>query len=608
MKRRFFLLSIATIVLLSGCWPFSPNKRYTNLVPDDSYVVPNYKQRALIVHYDKDMAKGTVTCNFFEGFENVPYIAVDTYFKEFFNTELDITKKNHTYTYKLNKNSTNYISFDTDQWLILTNNLAAFTNHPDFKVTTGKTFVHLEKQEKTSNHETILDLRDYRIPIYDWSGHAYVPLTLLSQFAGGYQLYNVAYNGKDIFLIDYNGELNNNPVYPSTFGNRYFEVLSNMSEARPVDLANYTYNELCLVFDHFRGYTSQLLMGDERLLTLGLDGLLSHYYPELKEYLLSTDKTQYYIGFNALFAGLYDGGHTNSLNNFNEFNEAVESDKTQPFNSLVEESQERRKAKGIVSTSAASSKALESKETGFLPNYTTNNYAYDETYKTAYINVKNFDIDVKGWDFYYKGQGEIPLATDAYANVRSKFYKALEDGAKNVVLDLTTNGGGSSLAFAGLIGLCNGAKSTFSVNDTFNKTRETEYYGIDINLDGLFDEKDITEASKFNFNIGVLTSAYSFSCANLFPSEMKELGFKILGEKSGGGSCAIYLTTTADGLLYVHSAYHCLTDKAGNNIDSGVPVDLEIEIGEGAVPGTLDYKNFFDPSITGTYLSSAYNS
>jgi C-terminal processing protease CtpA/Prc len=187
-------------------------------------------------------------------------------------------------------------------------------------------------------------------------------------------------------------------------------------------------------------------------------------------------------------------------------------------------------------------------------------------------------------------------------------YQALEDGAENVAIDLTTNGGGNSYALEGVVGLLNGAKSDFNSVEVVSKCKTTEKHLLDINLDGQFNELDVTEANKFKaLNIGIITSAYSFSCANLLPSTLKELGYKIIGEQSGGGSCAISIESTADGLEYVRSSNICLADKNGNNIDSGVPVDLEIEHPLLEDSETLmDYTQFFNLESLGTYLSSAY--
>ena len=569
----------------------------------------NFKTRNVAVRRKANEIDKTISLRFYEGMEHVPYIAVSTYYKEFFNTDLVVEQKSHTYSYKKKKSLEDYLAFDAEQDLFMSNNIDNFHNHPDFKEATGKLFIDLDKQVKSPKTDRVVDLKNYDIPVYEGNKEAYVPLTFLSQIAGGFQMYNIAYNGKDIYVLDNEAQLVDEARNTTYFADTYFELLSKMDEEREEDLAKYSYNELCFVFDNLRGYTSQLIIGDNNLLTLGLNGVLETYYPELKEYLLSEDKEKYYIGFNALFSGLFDGGHTVSLSDFNEFKAATNLEVDEPFNILNVKQKEAINQSGIVALSTSLSKTLAAQPTGTLPGFRGRTaYAYSSEYKTAYIGFASFDVDVTGWDNYYKGQGEVPVSTDTYAFVRSKFYQAMEDGAENVVLDLTSNGGGNTGALCGLIGLVNGAKSSFSITSSFNKYRTTDQYTVDINLDGKYDKEDEIEASRFNFNIGVLTSAYSFSCANLFPSMMKELGYKIMGERSRGGSCAVYRTSTAEGLEYVHSSHIGLSDQYGNDIDAGVPVDFEIPVTQSAItPTALDYGKFFDSSITGTYLSTAYN-
>ena len=48
-------------------------------------------------------------------------------------------------------------------------------------------------------------------------------------------------------------------------------------------------------------------------------------------------------------------------------------------------------------------------------------------------------------------------------------------------------------------------------------------------------DDDNDKVGRHNLNIGVLTTDIAFSCGNLFPSLMKDMGFPIIGEKSGGG-------------------------------------------------------------------------
>lgn len=102
----------------------------------------------------------------------------------------------------------------------------------------------------------------------------------------------------------------------------------------------------------------------------------------------------------------------------------------------------------------------------------------------------------------------------------------------------------------------------------------TDYYQIDCNLDGKFDDADKIPC---DLRIGVETSSCSFSCGNLFPSIMKEKGAMILGEQSDGGCCAIQCMATADGFFYRISSARChLTTKDGGTIDFGVPVDADL--------------------------------
>ena len=603
MKNKRLTVFLTTTLLLVGC-------SSSNSGDSSSEDLTPFTSKEVGIYRNPDVVDKNITLRFYEEMPNVPYISVSKYFKEFFNTEMQVKKDGHTYKYSKQYLGGYVLGFDTKQDLFFSNNLAAFNSHPDFKQVTGKSFLNVDKVEVTPAFNRVVDLKSYSIPVHEDAGEAYLPLTFISQFTGGFSLYNVAYNGKDVYVIDYSGELFDSERTPSTYSSTYYEKLSNMSEARPLDLAKYTYNELCFVFDNLRGYTSQLVFGDNNLLSLGLNGLIEKYYPKLKELLISTNKSDYYKGFDVLFNGLYDGGHTTELVDFSEFDAAIAGEIDQTLQPLKDEYSKRVSKKSKVMSSVAIARVMANQPSGpyTLPGYTGKQaYCYVDEYKTAYIGFNSFDVDSEGWDNYYHGKGEVPVSTDTYAFVRSKFYQAKEDGAENVVLDIAPNGGGNSSALSGLIGLVNGAKSFFSINDTFNRFRSTDYYTVDINLDGKGDEADVQEASQFNFNIGVLTSGYSFSCGNLFPSMMKELGYKIIGEKSGGGSCAINITTSADGLLYVHSSWYCLSDGLGNNIDSGVPVDYAIEISDHAVmPNLYDYSKFYDPAVTGTYLSTAY--
>ena len=405
-----------------------------------------------------------------------------------------------------------------------------------------------------------------------------------------------------MYVFDYGGQLGLK-TSPSYFGDSYYSQLSNIDESRSQDVIDYTYNELCFTFDNLRGKTQQLYMGDENLLSLGLDGVLTRDYPKIKEYLLSSNKQNFYEGYNALFLALYDGGHTVNIasGSFDAFSNAVSRKSEQVFINLTEGVSARANASESTRASFFTTKLT---KVGVQGNY----YKYDSENSIAYIGFDKFVVDYQGWDDFYNGKGEVPVETDTYAFIRDKVYKAKTDGARNLVLDLTTNGGGSSYALEGILGLFNEGKAYIRMQNTFNDYVVKENHLIDINLDGKWNEDDETEASKFDFNVGVLTSNYAFSCGNLLPFNMKELGYKILGEKTGGGSCAVSYQVTEEGLPFVHSSYYCLVDANGNNIDGGVDVDLSIEKTPLSETSSLyDCSKFYNFASISEYLNSAYN-
>ena len=593
--KKISLLSFSLLasVALVSCGKTS------NLTPS------KYNEKAVHIYRKPNVIDKDLKVRFYEDQPNVPYIEVNKYFKEFFNSQFQVSYSNGVYRYINDYNA--YLGFDFNNWTFSSNYLDSFNHHPDFAMANGKNFIKTLSSKTYGLSERFVSLGEYNIPFYEEAHRVYVPLTFLSKFAGGSSLYNVAYNGKDIYVIDRGGQLGD-PVDYSSY-NDYYALFNDVNTPRPQDLATYSYNELCFVWDNMRGLTSQLVLGDNNLLSIGLNGTIEKYAPKLKEYLLSTDKTKYYQGYYTLFNALYDGGHTSPLASFNEYTMQIKNDaKDIPeFSQYIDAASYKSALKTPNLLSYVQSKAAH-----FDYAYNTgphNYYSYDETSKTSYIGFDEFEFDFNGWDAYYNNQGEVPVNSDTFAYIRSKLYQAKSDGADNLVLDLTTNGGGSVATLVGLVGLFNGAKSYYSMNEIFNHSRGCDEFMIDVNLDGEFDDADIQEANMFNFHVGVLTSEYSFSCGNLFPSVMKELGFKILGVQSGGGSCAISYESTADGLPYVRSSMSYLANNNGDNVDSGVEVDLEIEkLPHATLPEPMfKADNFYDPSITGTYLSTAYS-
>ena len=144
-------------------------------------------------------------------------------------------------------------------------------------------------------------------------------------------------------------------------------------------------------------------------------------------------------------------------------------------------------------------------------------------------------------------------------------------------------------------------KSYLCYDNPLTRQRSIVEYEVDRNFDGVFDEKD--KDVKYNLNFGVLTSDISFSCGNLFPSMLKDAGIPVIGEKSGGGSCAIQAMCTADGFCFQISSFRSrLNSLKGENIDTGILPDIPIDcnsmvevVGPNETKMTVkNYKDFYD--------------
>ena len=86
---------------------------------------------------------------------------------------------------------------------------------------------------------------------------------------------------------------------------------------------------------------------------------------------------------------------------------------------------------------------------------------------------------------------------------------------------------------------------------------------------------------------------------------MKDFGFLIIGEKTGGGACSIQRMCTPEGFCYqLSSARARLINKDGENIDRGVEPHIALEVKQatgqddyGDVVKYSDFSAFYAPSV-----------
>ena len=443
-----------------------------------------------------------------------------------------------------------------------------------------------------------LNMKKYGIDLRGDGRMVYVPLSTLSDMYSNLYGNHVMFNGEKIIVTNFEKT-------PAEIDAAFFKK-PYQTEERPQDLAAYSYGELCFAIDHFYGRPGRNSIDK----TIEADGIDKALGEKVRKLLKSTDMEEYIFGMEILATKLADGSHTlispilnGTLGGLFE-EKSVESlvDKyIPPFGQLYP-----FEALGIVN---ALTKRDGSDESAAKRKSVLKSDTYAKVGNTMYCIYDDFGpIDTEGWAAFYKGKGPRPTYNPNFKGDICGIVEALDKAAadpevKNFVLDLTCNSGGEAGVLAAITTLLAG-KSSYAFENVLTKQRGVDEFEVDSNFDRVFDKKDKAPRHP-ELNIAILTSHLAYSCGNLLPSLMKDYGYLIIGEKSGGGSCSIQKMCTPEGLCYqLSSSRTRLINKAGENIDKGVEPHIALEVKKVKVKDAdgddieySDFSAFYDKSV-----------
>ena len=147
---------------------------------------------------------------------------------------------------------------------------------------------------------------------------------------------------------------------------------------------------------------------------------------------------------------------------------------------------------------------------------------------------------------------------------------------KNVVIDLSNNGGGEADAAVFVICWILG-QGNIALKDTFTGAETIMTYLADSNLNNEYND-GADSMMDLGINVYVLISPSSFSCGNLVPAACKMSRLvTLVGQTSGGGSCIVLPCNSASETIFqISGARQLATVKNGSfyNIDEGIEPDL----------------------------------
>ena len=465
---------------------------------------------------------------------------------------------------------------DYDAFIHLSDDSSLLDEVSDIYVSEEGDPILIEKIQKGSfdryGKEVELNLADYQIDLY-WSeedGIYLVPLQTLSDFLVSPAIMSsFFYNGDAVFVGDSDLlGLNDDELTP--MGEALYSAPSGkMSE----ELAWYSYCELCLALDHLYGLKEihDISSFDRVFSETGYKEDLCSADPDIKDGALN-DFIYYYLD------DMHSGFETCSYRT----EEPVTVGDGRGLSSLRD--------------SAISELYSQARDRADHPIE-----SYEEVGNTAYITFDHFLIL---WDpeDYYAGEIEVEkdpssatLDTAALITYANERITREDSPIENVVIDLSLNGGGIVDTAAFLVPWYLG-EASISIRSSLTGAISTGTYRSDINLDRVFDEKDMLQDKR----LFCMISPDTFSCGNLVTGMFRASGrVTLLGQESGGGSCFVLPMSTAYGSIFTISSPRRMSYlKNGSYYDTDTGFQPDVVI--------VKPENFYDREALTEYINHLF--
>ena len=432
------------------------------------------------------------------------------------------------------------------------------------KIDNGRSKVYVQASQPTYN------LKKYNLDIVcDEDGLVFMPFNVANDIFLLPMGVSLVFNGKEIFFADYVDYYKANYTSTSSYLDR---------ATRSSELAQYTYNEFCFFVENIYG------LRERRDFVGKFDKILAD--SGYKTDLLSTNTATYETAMANVVAKIFYDGHSGYLNPSLFVNSDADSYKSL-YRSVLQNENAREIGLMSVYNDLNTKRNAAHKGIGLEIDGDTAFIRFDG-FNMSSRNIQDFDVD--GYTYNQLNKDTILLFKKAFLDI------SRNASVKNVVVDISMNGGGAADTLPWLTAYFTSHPSMTVMHDQTGECFET-YYQVDLNFDGTRGGEDDTYEGKYNFYL--LTSGYSFSCGNYFPTIIKEKGLMtIIGHKSGGGECSVGSYANGTGsILRNSSTYHLgYYDKDAKKFignDGGIEVDYE-----------LAYSDYYNNSAIKTLINN----
>lgn len=202
---------------------------------------------------------------------------------------------------------------------------------------------------------------------------------------------------------------------------------------------------------------------------------------------------------------------------------------------------------------------------------------YEEVGDTAFITFNSFSASRNAEEYYNLENPDDPQDTVELILYAHRQITREGSPVKNIVIDLSQNGGGSVDAAVAVAAWFTG-ECILQLRDTMTGAETVEGFRADINLNNKIVNDPGDNVAGGAYNLYCLTSPVSFSCGNLIPAIFKQSGIvTLIGQCTGGGSNAVLPAATASGTLFQISGPKQISTSINGsfyNVDTGIDPDV----------------------------------
>ena len=573
MKVKGQTLLIIPSLLLSGCTFFG-------------VVKSNEKELRVIdldrMGLDDDLTVGEVTsvkARFKKGEDMLPYLTLsqyasifDSHLEEGFKSEIQNTRYRTTWTLSNSEAYYFYAEINFNKKIITySGSIDSCYKADDYPLDTYALNYGLKSEYDGKflgdTSFVTIDYSSYGFETFVNNGECYFPLGLLDITFSGTTSITVSYNYKHVFST-YNVDFYSERTFRDG-DDQIWTFDSQMNNCKtasslPNYLRDYNANLFLYLMDNFYGLKKEKGI-DSAKLFYKRNGI----YSELFSY-SSLKRAQAYADALAIL----DDNHTVLYNANTTWGE--------------EDFIHRRYGEGIASRNATRD-ALSQYRPAYYSAYSTSHgkqytpgvdAIYSDDGQTAMFMFDSFTFASNS-----QFRQEDAYLYDAYLGVTRALKQIKSVGTvKNVILDISTNGGGTIGVMMKLLSLLSkdNSSSIYYYEDTSSQLGIATSK-VDSNDDGEYDSRDCF-GNIFDFYI--LTSDCSFSCGNAFPCYAQKEGLaKIIGQKSGGGECAVAIHYLPNSQYVYHSSnlhlgYYDEATDTFTGFEKGATPDIVVPVNE----------------------------